>query len=804
MDTPFEHASKQLQVLLSLFEEHPPEQSLNEAQTRFAFIDSLLFDCLGWNRTDCVVEERCEGLIADYSLSAPRRILIVEAKRENIFFTLPAEITQSRIWQIKSFKRVCPNVYDAIQQALTYAAQRGAPFAAVCNGHQIVAFLGSRTDGVEPLNGRAIVFSSLREIESHFEEFWNLLSKPAISQRRLQVTLQSDGRPAPPLKLSTTITEYPGLKRRNKLQVQLSAVADHLLEDFLRGQGEVEFLRACYCRSGPLAEYAVISKNILRARYSSLFEKLTSGPQLEPVVDQSGPKTEEILQVLPGRPVLLLGDIGVGKSLFLQHFIKIDAAELKDSTLFIKIDFLRMPTLRVKELWAHVIREVRAQLAEEHGIEVDADEFVRKVYHRELTRFAATPHGRLKGVDDAEYERRRADFLCRYLDDDTHHLQSAVRAIQNGTRKQVILVLDNIDHHVPEFQEEVFRIAEHIADAWGIAVFLAMRPSTYYQSKKRGAIAAYQPRAFTVGPPRVSEVIDRRLSWLQTLLRDQADGTFETVRRTIPSLADYLAVVARSFCNNEELVECVENLCGGNVRRALDNIRDFMSSGHVDTDDILQHKATYVISRHQFMRAVLYRDGEHYDPAASEIVNLFDISEDDGREHFLTLLLLTELDQWARMRPGEGFVTAGEIFQSLESSGFRPEQIEFGLQRLLSGGLIEGAHKGSREPGLIEDSIRITTTGGYYCRTLVRMFTYVDAIIVDTPIVEERYGKAICLAEDIDARLERASVFREYLDNQWAKVSGSLVFDWPVISEAIGDEIKLIREHPRRERRHHY
>lgn len=313
---PFEYAKTQIDGLQSLFDEQPDSNSLLEAQTRFLFIDALLFDCLGWDKSDCKVEDRIDGKISDYSLSAPNRILIVEAKRTGISFALPTAKTPQRMWEIQTFATQHPVVYEAIEQAVSYTTQRGTPFGAVTNGHQVIAFLGSRTDGVEPLHGKAVVFDSIADMRKHFKDLWDLLSKPGIEQRRLQVLLQGDSRPIPPSKMSSTLDQYPGLKRRNKLQVQLSTVADYLLEDLLIRHGQIEFLKTCYCKTGALAEYATISKNILRARYSTVFEKATGGPQLEPAVTKSG-TTPELMSVPPGRPLLLLGDVGVGKSLFL-------------------------------------------------------------------------------------------------------------------------------------------------------------------------------------------------------------------------------------------------------------------------------------------------------------------------------------------------------------------------------------------------------------------------------------------------------------------------------------------------------
>ena len=53
----------------------------NEATTRLQLIDELFFSCLGWDKEDSVLEEPYGRDYADYTFMAPRRVLIVEAKK---------------------------------------------------------------------------------------------------------------------------------------------------------------------------------------------------------------------------------------------------------------------------------------------------------------------------------------------------------------------------------------------------------------------------------------------------------------------------------------------------------------------------------------------------------------------------------------------------------------------------------------------------------------------------------------------------------------------------------------------------
>lgn len=191
----YDQALQNLSDLNSWYRQSVTDLKRNEATTRLHLIDTLLFDCLDWDRkANCVSEERFEGKYTDYSLSARQRLLIVEAKREGIYFELPVGQTK-HIYPISFFQKNHPENYDAIKQAVEYCLQRGTPFGAVCNGHQLIAFLGSRTDGLPPMEGKCLAFPSLDCMQAEFFQLWQCLSKPGIQAHTLSLLLQEGGPP---------------------------------------------------------------------------------------------------------------------------------------------------------------------------------------------------------------------------------------------------------------------------------------------------------------------------------------------------------------------------------------------------------------------------------------------------------------------------------------------------------------------------------------------------------------------------------------------------------------------------------
>src|SRR5262249_38645436 len=145
-------------------------------------------------------------------------------------------------------------VFYALLQASRYCQGRGVPVGAVCNGHQLVAFIGSRNDGEPPLDGYAYVFPSLPFMMQHFGELWNLLSRQGIENRNVFTRLLGASQPELPPKLSASLGHgYPGTKGRNPFQADLKIISEIVIED-VAGSDDLksEFLKHCYCRSGLL------------------------------------------------------------------------------------------------------------------------------------------------------------------------------------------------------------------------------------------------------------------------------------------------------------------------------------------------------------------------------------------------------------------------------------------------------------------------------------------------------------------------------------------------------------------------
>ena len=246
-------------------------------------------------------------------------------------------------------------------------------------------------------------------------------------------------------------------------------------------------------------------------------------------------------------------------------------------------------------------------------------------------------------------------------------------------------------------------------------------------------------------------------------------------------------------------MEFIDNLSGGNTRRVLDFVTAFIGSAHVNAEKILniaEESGRYTIPVHEFMRAVVFGDFEHYEPGASPIANLFDISTPDGREHFLLGNALAFIERSGDATGNEGFVEAGRIHEFCQSLGFTPMQIEFGLRRAAMKKLIDSSPMFTEgQPSMY----RITSAGAYTYKELPKYFAYVDAIIVDTPIVDPKARATIGNSQTIGERLDRMEVFRDYLHSQYMPLASKAVaFDWATLNQMLGLQVERVRKAQKR------
>jgi hypothetical protein len=734
-------------------------------------------------------------------LSAPTRVLVVEAKREGVTFELPAGWNK-RTAKLQTLCALSKPIADAIEQVATYCQKRGITFAVATNGHQYIGFLGVRDDGIPPLSGTAVVFQSLAEIAEKFDEFWNYFSRPGIQTRTLKHVVLGAPKPTLPIKLSRLIPGYPGVKRRNVVQTDIQIVSELVLEDLAKAKDLNDvFLKECYCESGALSQFALVSRNILQSRYDALFESSDGAPTLAAGRVPGGINPELMAEGLARRPILLIGDVGVGKSSFVNYFTHVYAPDLAEKSIILYIDLGFRGTLAA-DFRQFVLSEIENQLMEKYSIDILAASLVRAVYWLEAKRFSKSIMAEQYANDAQALDIKLGEHLTALSEQRENHLAKVLRHLSKAQHKQVIIVIDNADQRSQNTQQKAFLIAQELSTSWSATVFVSLRPETFHQSVRTGSLSGYHAKAFTIAPPRIDKVILKRIAFGLKLAGGEVrlEALTKGVRVDLQNLTSLLLILKSSLEQNEKLIEAIDNLSVGNVRRALDFVRQFLGSAHVDTGKILRifaEQGSYNIPTHEFMRALAFGECTHYHPDRSVFVNLFDLRFPDKKDHFtLPAFLGSLLTGKAGASDDDGWVPFPYVLGSLQEMGFSDELIFRAAEKACDCKLSGAEQFSSNYVNAIK--LRINSSGAYHHQRLANHFFYLDAVVVDTPILDSRAQREIYDTDDILERVTRVIVFVKYLSDCWNECKTILPFyNWPQIEREILADVERISRNVR-------
>lgn len=787
------------QNLQSLIQNYRNLNCINEAETRFQFIDQLLISCLGWDRNLVRVERYENGDFTDYELGEPRG-LILEAKKEDIYFEIPSTRKSKLVTSIRSICDLSPAAKTAIEQVQRYCASRGVRVAAICNGPQIIAFIASRFDGKSPLDGHALVIDGFDHLLDNFARIYETLSPQGVASNKLAQYLEENGIFGIPDKISTFIRNYPSFRYQTNSASQLRLIAELLLEDIIRTEDlEKQFYRDCYCESGALAQDALISKNLLRSRYAALFDPSEASPTLTPAKPKgTSPLSNEIVaEGLSRRPIILIGDVGVGKTSFIKNLILVHAENEFKNSIYIYLD-LGVNVVLDSDLEGYVHNEIHKQLESKYNYNISSLEFISTIYKEDIERFEKGAYGPLKNVDPSQYQLKLSEMLAAKVAHIDQHLRLSFLKIGKETRKQIVVIIDNIDQRELDLQQKAFIASQSIAQHWGAVVFLAVRPNTFHESKRSGSLSAYPNKVFYIMPPRPEQVLERRLVFALNMAEGRLPvESLSSVSLNLNDISAFIRALLVAIRRNPQVSEFLSNITGGNVRSMIDFVTKFIGSPNVDSDkiiDFMTNGEDYIIPIHEFSKAALLGDYAHYHPNSSIAINLFDVRFPDRREHFLCCIVVAFLNYDSSHRTSDGFVETRSITAELQSQGFTLEQLASALRRLTNKKLIETSQRvtfeetsGAELRGELPESFRITTVGAYHLTRWCGTFAYIDAMVFDTPIFDVD-ARRVCGFElesfDIKHRYKRAVGFRNYLSETWMSSGISVpYFNWRAVCE---------------------
>ena len=742
-------------------------ESVNEADTRLRLIDTMLFEILDWSKSDTNTEKYCREVgFADYVFSTQENIsLVLEAKKVGISFTVPNASFKTDPVCFSLLESECKEVGSALRQALGYAASLGSRYIAITNGHQwIFALTYVQSQSID--DRQVIVFDSLEAVLNNFRMFWNCFSKSAIGTNAIYPTLLESRKKPAPQKFSASIPGYPVPSSRNRYLNELTYILNTVWDVLSRTENTQLFLDSCYVPSVANQHSIEFAKNVLKRRLAA--DKIAQQADVKHV--KSGELKNVIIGYENEKPFVILGEVGHGKTTFLNYLRLVEAKELFSNYVQLEANFLDRPD-SAPEVTDYIYKQIEEQLLDRHKLDIYEDSIVRGALHIQLERFARS--SRLALCEDAKArsaEERR--FIQEQLADRHAYLTSLMRHLKKGQKKSVALFFDNLDRRSSEIQEAAFLKASAIARDWECVVFICLRPKTFYESLKRGLLDSLAPKTFTVGSSDLSLILKRRFKFAEEIASGRIKNPLlddalkdRSIALHLPSVAKLFACCEFSTRKDANAIAMLAAISNGNIRVLLELTKRMLTSGYLDTGKILNKLKTslnYLVPDFEAVKTLLYGDHDQYDPASSLFVNLFDIYHADPKEHFIRCLTLDYLNRFNDPDGGRAWKSYADVAGYLESNYFDVATIQRHLNVLIQAECVEA------EVGIVgEDSrgqaLRITTRGSYHIRNLVSEFQYVDALTIDTPITCPATRAEICETTDLLLRIKRTLSFLKYL-----------------------------------------
>jgi len=739
----------------------------NEATTRLRVIDTLLFEILDWDREDVDAEHYCraEGY-ADYVCAVEgQHLLVIEAKRTETTFVLGADNLESRPYSFGFIASESKDAANALQQAIGYAATLGAHYVAITNGRQWLMTL-TYVEGKELSERLVFVFESFEAIKARFRVFCQCFSKYQLSRHEIHGALLDILLKPAPSKVSARIPGYPQPAERNVFQNELSYVLNYVWQVMSQDEGSSDFVTNCYVSPDSHNDTIALVKELIVKRTAE--DAILTQHDIKSI--DSLP--QQIAHLPSEKPFVILGQIGRGKTSFLKYLRHVAASELLTGFIQLDINFIDRPD-DASQIPAYVYDEIERQLLDLYDIDIREDRFVRGVLHFELQRLKNTPRGKAASDDTNRYKEYELDEIDKILQDRHAYLTRVFHHLKKGRNCSVAIFMDNLDRRETEIQEQAFLRASAMARDWASLTFVCLRPDTFHRSREGGVLDAIAPTTFTVAHPDLALLLKRRFAYAKAIANGErltsatVDGYNPQIRVKLPDASLLLGSCEFAARKRHGIIPILEAVSNGNIRRLLDFARSVLCSGHLDTKKILgiiQTDGSYTLPDFEGVKALLYGEYKHYYEIEAPFINLFDISHAQRMEHFLALCVLHFLSRNSENGPSRGFTARRDLTAYLSGVGFSLQASDEVLRRLEAKQLIEAAILPA-EDDRDHKRFRLTTLGTFHLHYLCHVFQYIDAMTLDTPIIDQDTRACMVDTMLIRDRVKRTKAFLDYLDD---------------------------------------
>jgi hypothetical protein len=534
-----------------------------------------------------------------------------------------------------------------------------------------------------------------------------------------------------------------------------------------------EIAQRAYVSSAEGTEYDRILEALLKDRASPRRDTI-----VEPIqTTKSGePRLTKALRDFAegeepgGQLQIIQGGVGSGKSLFARRYRELlEPPELKKVNYWAFIDFNSSPpSLEGAENWlceSFVKGFERENDLNIYDANVLKGMFARKIQQRKA--YYESLRG-LKNSDDEEVRARATDIAT--WQSDPILLAEGIAQYVTSTRKNLVVVMDNVDKMDLKNQLLAFQLTLWFMERTRAFTILQMRDETYERYKNKKPLDTFRAGiAFHIAPPRFIDVIKKRLElgieYLASHASEKQEYTLDNgVRVVLPKgeLGNFLhSLYVLLFGVRTNVARVLEALSGRDVRKALEMFVSIVTSGHLSTSAItsaVKGEGLIPITEFQIIRILMRTDYRFFSDASGYISNIFYYDNDwSGPDNFLLIEILFFLAM-NRKRVGEigleGYYSGARVCDEIQRLGYDRDDVLSGLNYLLGRQLVI-ADNFSNVEIVLNDSVKISAGGFIHLRVLSERMEYLAGVLPVVPISDDKTCATI--AEHIIRESQRGS-----------------------------------------------
>lgn len=489
---------------------------------------------------------------------------------------------------------------------------------------------------------------------------------------------------------------------------------------------------------------------------------------------------------LKNKILLLVGDVGAGKSTFVDYLEQIALPEeIRATTAWVRIDLNDAPVNK-DEIYSwcrkHLISGIRATSPDLDTVGLDG---LRKLYRKDIEDFDKGIGG-LFPKDSSQYNERLADKLTELQRDEIKTIQSLERYLCTGRGRLLIVALDNCDKRDREEQLLMFEVAKWIQGEIRCLVILPIRHATFEHHRNEPPLdTALKDWVYRIEPPPFQKVLRERLNLILSEARSHPKSLYyymngKRVEFPAEKLERFLHVMMGALFEHKHYGrKIIIGLAGWNLRKAFELFLDFCRSGYISEQDIFTSQATgnqLSLPQGVVARVLLRTNHRYYDGNRSFVRNIFQCEPTDPLpDHFVRYRILS----WLKNRKREegpagyrGYHPISQLISELVTLGRDEALIRRECRYLIKAGCILPEHlKGSI---LTDDDLITITPAGYVHLELACDFHYLAACAEDVWLADEP------LAVQIHGRIIQEPRYRS--------------FRWPVILQSAADFVGYLKK----------